>query len=181
MKINNQKSRFMALGLLAIVFSSCSVFMPTKILTENTLVEWRENNIPANEIQYRLKGSFELFREVDSKNVRVEGGTIKSSSGKEIESLLFVDGIKGVSLGKISTEGIHVSFSVDDNTGLYFVTKGGNELSLEVVDGKVSYMGGRWSIKNPNGGDFNPPQLMYVASSKSKIKNKTTVVRGRSL
>jgi hypothetical protein len=181
MRNRNQTTRFLAVGLVMMVFASCSVFMPTKILTENTLVDWRENNIPASEIQYRLKGSFELFREVDSKNVRVEGGTIKSSSGKEVESLLFVDGIKGVSLGTVTAEGIHVSFSVDDNTGLHFVPKGGNELSLEMVDGKVSYMGGKWSVKNPNGGELNAPQLMYVASSKSKIKNKTTVVRGRSL
>lgn len=177
----SRNNKWRALALVLVIGSACSVFMPTKILTENTLVEWRDNNIPAGEIQYRLKGSFELFREVDSKNVRVEGGTIKSSSGKEVESLLFVDGIKGVSLGKVTGAGIHVSFSVDDNTGLHFVPKGGNELSLEIIDGKVSYMGGSWSVKNPNGGELNAPQLMYVASSKSKIKNKTTVVRGRSL
>ena len=99
----------------------------------------------------------------------------------EIESLLFVDGIKGVSLGTDYQQYIHVSFSMDDDIGLKFVPVAGEMVLEQLENGKVIYKGYQWKVKNPNGGELISPRVMYVASSKSKIKNKTTVVRGRSL
>lgn len=179
---NKKVARGIFFGAIsALLVSGCMVFQPTKVLTETTLVDWKSNNIPATEIQYRLKGTFELFRELDSKAVRVEGGTIKKSNDIEVESLLFVDGIKGVSMGTDYQQYIHVSFSMDDETGLKFVSQGGEMVLEQLENGKVVYKGAQWKVKNPNGGELIAPRVMYVASSKSKVKNKTTVVRGRSL
>jgi len=181
-KQNNVLVRWIFFGAIsALLVTGCMVFQPTKVLTETTLVDWKANSIPAQEIQYRLKGTFELFRELDSKQVRVEGGTIKKSHDIEVASLLFVDGIKGVSLGTDYQQYIHVSFSMDDDIGLKFVPVGGEMVLEQLENGKVLYKGSQWKVKNPNGGELISPRIMYVASSKSKIKNKTTVVRGRSL